>query len=329
MLPGRSVWRERSASAIAAVEARTGKSLFIRSFTWSVTAWRDLSGNTLPVAPVVAIHEMSIVDRFGAETVIDPARYVLERDAHRPRIAATSLFLPSIPDRRECRIQFDAGFAETWTGLPADLARAVLLLAAHYYENREGARDGRSDPYGVAALLDRYAMSAFSEVRHEGRWSSRRSWFSRSRRGCLMERAVSPRSGLRWALLWADVRAGTAVRRSWPGSSPFRLFHTVSRFAALLTARRHAPEPDQRFRDGGASYRILAVTERTRADCISSASRERRSRHDLRAVGGAAKGSIKRLMAMPLCRPRSATRFTMQSPPVHRLRRMSVLDRRT
>ena len=144
-------------AAIAAVEARTGKSLFVRSFTWSVTAWRDLSRNTLPVAPVVAIQRMAIVDRFGAETVIDPARYVLERDAHRPRIAATSLFLPSIPIGGSAEIQFDAGFAETWTDLPADLSRAVLLLAAHYYENRSASSEtAGSIPYGVAALLDRY-----------------------------------------------------------------------------------------------------------------------------------------------------------------------------
>lgn len=144
-------------AAIAAVEARTGKSLLIRSFTWSVTAWRDLSRNTLPVAPVVAIDRMAIVDRFGAETVVDPSRYILERDAHRPRIAATSLFLPSIPVGGSAEIQFDAGYAATWSELPADLARAVFLLAANYYERRdEGADAGGPIPYGVAALLDRY-----------------------------------------------------------------------------------------------------------------------------------------------------------------------------
>jgi uncharacterized phiE125 gp8 family phage protein len=143
-------------AAIAAVEARTGKSLFIRAFTWSATAWRDLSRNTLPVAPVVAIERMAIVDRFGVETVIDPARYVLERDAHRPRIAATSLFLPSIPIGGSAEIQFEAGYAETWDTLPADLARAVLLLAAHYYEQRSEGGPSGSIPYGVAALLDRY-----------------------------------------------------------------------------------------------------------------------------------------------------------------------------
>jgi uncharacterized phiE125 gp8 family phage protein len=105
----------------------------------------------------LAVSKMSIVDRFGAETVIDPVRYVLEKDAHRPRIAATSLFLPSIPVGGSAEIQFDAGYAETWAELPADLARAVFLLAALYYENRsEAGGSGGAIPYGVAALLDRY-----------------------------------------------------------------------------------------------------------------------------------------------------------------------------
>ena len=82
---------------------------------------------------------------------------MLEGDAHRPRIAATSLFLPSIPVGGSAEIQFDAGYTATWAELPADLSRAVLLLAAHYYEHRaEGAESGGSIPYGVAALLDRY-----------------------------------------------------------------------------------------------------------------------------------------------------------------------------
>ena len=144
-------------AAMAAVESRTGKALIIRSFTWSVTAWRDLSRHTLPVAPVVSVHRMAIVDRLGVETIVDPTRYVLERDAHRPRLAATALFLPSIPVGGSAEIDFDAGYAQTWSEQPADLARATFLLAAHFYEHRhEGAETGGRIPYGVASLLDRY-----------------------------------------------------------------------------------------------------------------------------------------------------------------------------
>ena len=144
-------------AAIAAVEGRTGKALLVRSFIWSVSAWRDLARQTLPVAPVVELHRLAIVDRTGKASVVDPGRYVLERDAHRPRLASTSLFLPTIPVEGHAEIDFDAGYARGWDELPADLARAVFLLAAHYYEHRsEGASTTGPMPYGVTSLLDRY-----------------------------------------------------------------------------------------------------------------------------------------------------------------------------
>ncbi|WP_319637530.1 head-tail connector protein [Roseitranquillus sediminis] len=144
-------------AAIAAVEGRTGKALLIRSFKWTVSAWRDLARHTLPVAPVVQVCQLAIVDRTGQVHVVDPSRYVLERDVHRPRVASTSLFLPSIPVGGRAEIDFDAGYATSWNELPADLTRAVFLLAAHYYENRgQGSASAGPMPYGVTSLLDRY-----------------------------------------------------------------------------------------------------------------------------------------------------------------------------
>lgn len=65
--------------------------------------------------------------------------------------------LPSIPVGGKARIEFTAGFGATWDDVPADLAQAVFLLAAHYYEHRhETATDRDAMPFGVAALTDRY-----------------------------------------------------------------------------------------------------------------------------------------------------------------------------
>ncbi len=144
--------------AIAAIEARTGKALLTREFNWSVSAWRDLARQTLPIAPVTRLLSVTIADRrHGTENFVDPSRYVLERDAHRPRVASTSLFLPSIPIGGTAEIGFEAGYAEHWEELLDDLKRAVLLLAGTYYEKRfEGADAGSAMPYGVSALIERY-----------------------------------------------------------------------------------------------------------------------------------------------------------------------------
>lgn len=144
-------------AAMAAIEARTGKILIARSFAWSLTAWRDLAAQALPVAPVSAITALTITDRLGADEVVDPGRYVLEPDTHRPRLVATGLCLPSIPVAGRAEIGFDAGFGPAWSDIPADLAQAVFLMAAQYYEHRHDGTAAKGEmPHGVAALIQRY-----------------------------------------------------------------------------------------------------------------------------------------------------------------------------
>lgn len=145
-------------AAIAAIEGRTGKALIRRQFVWTLTGWRDPSGQSLPVAPVTAIDEMRLFSRTGAETVADPAAYRLIQDSHCPQIRPTGSMLPGIGQGGMAEILFTAGFAGDWAGVPADLAHAVLLLAAHYYEHRN-ALDGEGAvqlPFGVNALIERH-----------------------------------------------------------------------------------------------------------------------------------------------------------------------------
>ncbi|WP_417255523.1 head-tail connector protein [Celeribacter halophilus] len=144
-------------AAIAAVEGRTGKVLISRDFLYTLRAWRDLGAQVLPVAPVTAINSFVIVDRTGAETTIDAAKYMLEQDMQRPRLVSTGFVLPQVPVAGEARIAFTAGFATRWSDLPADLAQAVFLLAAHYYEHRHETAVGEAlMPFGVRTLLERY-----------------------------------------------------------------------------------------------------------------------------------------------------------------------------
>lgn len=144
-------------AAIASIEARTGKMLITRDFSWTLTAWRDLAAQALPVAPVSALTSLTITDRLGTPEVIDPARYYLEQDMHRPRLVSTGFCLPAIPVAGMAQIVFDAGFGAAWSDVPPDLRQAVFLLGAHYYEHRNdtGAQKGEM-PGGVSALIQRY-----------------------------------------------------------------------------------------------------------------------------------------------------------------------------
>ena len=145
--------------ALAAIEARTGKALISRGFRWTVAAWRCPDSQALPIAPVAAITGLKTVTRSGDEIGVDLAEVRLVEDSQRPRLQATGYALPSIPTGGHAEVSFTAGFAADWVGLPGDLAMAVLMLAAHFYEVRheQPMNDGNM-PYGVATLIERYRI---------------------------------------------------------------------------------------------------------------------------------------------------------------------------
>ncbi len=143
-------------AAISAIESRSGKALISRSFAWTLTAWRDLAAQALPVAPVSAITALKIVDRLGGEELVDPGRYVLEEDLHRPRLVATGFTLPVIPVGGSAVIAFDAGFGPAWSDVPADLRQATFLLGARFYEDRGTGAGAGTWPAAVDVLVARY-----------------------------------------------------------------------------------------------------------------------------------------------------------------------------
>ncbi|MCA0927391.1 head-tail connector protein [Ruegeria profundi] len=149
-------------AAIAAIEARTGKVLIEREFSWTLNAWRDSAGEVLPVAPVKAVKAVSVFDAAGAESAIALEAYRLEQDSQRPRLRPTGLMLPRLATSGTAKIAFIAGMSVDWSGLPADLGQAVLLLAAHYYEYRdETALGAGCMPFGVTSLIQRYRTVRF------------------------------------------------------------------------------------------------------------------------------------------------------------------------
>lgn len=149
-------------AAIAAVEAKTGKALYQRSFLWKLASWRGLQREELPVAPVSAVLSVKIIEADGDETLVPATSYVLVEDAHHPAIVARGLGLPTIPVAGSIEIEFTAGLGATWADLPPELCQAVLVLAADYYEHRHG--DGVAMSTRVLQLI-----ASFRPVRLFGR----------------------------------------------------------------------------------------------------------------------------------------------------------------
>ncbi|WP_099823900.1 head-tail connector protein [Oceaniglobus indicus] len=140
-------------AALASCEAYCAKAILAREFLLTIAEWRDLSRLVLPLAPVVAVTRLAIFDRAGHEAVVPAEGYRLIRDDHRPLLISAGYSLPRIPLAGRAEVGFSAGYA-AFSQVPADMAKAVLMLTASFYEARDGGEAGMPD--AVVMLLSRH-----------------------------------------------------------------------------------------------------------------------------------------------------------------------------
>lgn len=144
-------------AAMAAIEGRTNKALILREFVLTLDDWSDASGQELPVSPVESVTAIDMVDSAGVVTPLAGNTFRLQQDGQAPRVLPVASCFPSPAHKGSVLIRFQAGFGSSFDDLPADLAQAVLLLAAHYYEYRdETALAEGCMPFGVTSLIARY-----------------------------------------------------------------------------------------------------------------------------------------------------------------------------
>lgn len=134
-------------AAIAHLEARLGLALVQRNFVWRGGVGPDGSA-TAPIAPVSTITSIDRVLADGSSEAIDVNSWSLDQRALRTRFCADKYY------RDQLDISFTAGFGLEWTDTPADLRRAALMLAAHFFENRHATASGIEIlPLGVKDLI--------------------------------------------------------------------------------------------------------------------------------------------------------------------------------
>ena len=143
-------------AALAAIEGRIGKALIARTYKLVLQDWRQGNEQPLPVAPVSAIASVTVYDAANVATVIAADRWQLVVDMARPKLAAVGVLLPVVPMDGRAEVVFTAGFGAAWGAVPADLAQAVLLLAAQYYEDRHDSGQAAGLPRAVQVLIERW-----------------------------------------------------------------------------------------------------------------------------------------------------------------------------
>ena len=145
-------------AALAAIESRTSKVLIARSFRMQLTDWAPDKAQEFPLAPVTQIITVQLLDANDVASTLSPAVYRLKPDTTRPSLVAASSTLPSVGAGGTAQIDFVAGYGG-WSEVPPDLRQAVMMLAAHFYENRNETHLGQGCmPFGVTALIERYKV---------------------------------------------------------------------------------------------------------------------------------------------------------------------------
>jgi len=142
----------------------TGRALITQ--TWD--QWLDnlpYGGETERIAksPVQSVSAVTYVDSAGATQTLSSTVYTVDTDSQ-PGLfyLAYNQSWPSVREQRKAvKIRFAAGYGTTEASVPAPINQAILMLAAHFYENRESVVVGtiiNDVPFGVDALLTPYRM---------------------------------------------------------------------------------------------------------------------------------------------------------------------------
>ena len=144
-------------NATAIVEARANKALITRTYVLQVACWSRRGDLIMPIGPVASVDQIQLI-RPGSTVTMASDEWSLEPGSTRQRLTGPGGgALRPLPHGALAELTFTAGYGPSWNDVPDDLRQAVLLLAAHLYENRDGelSLDGGM-PFGLAPLLQRH-----------------------------------------------------------------------------------------------------------------------------------------------------------------------------
>lgn len=145
-------------NATSVIETRTSGALISRAFTLQVPCWDRLGFLNLPIGPVTTLDTFRIIQSTVTTDLVSN-QWALEPGTRRQRVTGPGgSALPTLPQGAIAELTFSAGYGPSWNELPDDLRHAVLMLAAHFYENRDGEIEADNGlPFGLSAILERHS----------------------------------------------------------------------------------------------------------------------------------------------------------------------------
>ncbi|MEZ5853954.1 MAG: head-tail connector protein [Hyphomicrobiaceae bacterium] len=143
------------------IEAALGLALITQAWSYFLDRWPKNGRVLLPLSPVAAITGIRVWSVDGTSQLMDLQGFFLDGAGRPPRLATLAGTSHPQPGRsvNGIEIAFTAGFGAAPEDVPAPVRHALLLLVAHWYENREPIEIGGSSnaiPAMVSELLMPY-----------------------------------------------------------------------------------------------------------------------------------------------------------------------------
>ncbi len=144
------------------IEAALDLALLTQDWTWTLDASPVQPIIELPIRPVQSISAVAVTAAGGSANVVSPDGYALDGHSSPPRIIAVNGHWPALtPGLSSIEISFTAGFGDHPSDVPPPIQHALLMLVAHWYENREpavGANTSVKLPDAVSTALLPYRL---------------------------------------------------------------------------------------------------------------------------------------------------------------------------
>lgn len=123
----------------------------------------------LPKPPVQSVVSVNYVDTTGVTQLLDPSQYQFSKGAMHGFVdQAYGVCWPSVRCQPDAiTVQFVAGYGTNPSNLPESIRQAILMLVAHFYQNREAVVgiDLRNSPLelplGVETLLSKHVTEGW------------------------------------------------------------------------------------------------------------------------------------------------------------------------
>lgn len=151
-------------TAAAHIERGFGLALITQGVKVIRDAWPATWLVELPVSPAQEVASVTTFDANGASAIFDPVNYFTDTASLPPRLVLHGAAPWPKPGRRAngIEIALTAGFGNAPADVPEPVRQAVLLLVAHWFEQREPVvleDEPFEVPATVAALLAPYRIA--------------------------------------------------------------------------------------------------------------------------------------------------------------------------